>query len=269
MGLQRDRSEWQTPEPFLWTLIRNNIPLVIFLGLAAAGMLTVYWFYGAPEEGFAEAVVAAGSGESLSAPIVKQVPPRPVVQRFTQTPGPLHIALIAGHMNHDSGAVCEDGLTEADVNLKVAHSVVANLEARGIRAEVFSEFDPRLQGYSGTALVSIHADSCDYFNEFATGYKISGSPHTDSSQLSICMENEYQAATQLAFHANTITDDMRNYHAFREIAPAVPAIIIEVGFMNLDREMLTTNAHLPAEGIVNGIVCFLATQQSIAEGNAP
>ena len=269
MGRQRNSSDWQTPEPFLWTLIRNNISPVIFLGLAAAGMLAVYWFYGAPGEGFSEAVAAAGSGESLSAPISKQIPARPVAQRFRQTPGPLHIALIAGHMNHDSGAVCEDGLTEADVNLKVAHSVMAGLEARGIRSEIFSEFDPRLQGYSGTALVSIHADSCDYFNDLATGYKLSGSPHTDSSQLTICMENEYQAATQLLFHANTITDDMRNYHAFREIASGVPAVIIETGFLNLDREMLTTNAQVPAQGIVNGIVCYLATRQSVAEGNAP
>src|SRR5690606_10732911 len=142
---------------------------------------------------------------SLSANIHKPAPERPVLQRFTQTPGPLHIALIAGHMNHDPGAVCADGLTEADVNLKVAHSVVDDLQGRGIRAEVYAEFDPRLQGYGGTALVSIHADSCDYFNELATGFKISGSPYTDSSQLSICMENEYQAATRLPYHANTIT----------------------------------------------------------------
>jgi len=269
MSLQRDPTNWQTPEPFLWTLIKSNIPLLFFLALAATGMFTVYWFYAAPEEGFAEAVAAASSEASLSAPIYKQLPARPVEQRFVQTPGPLHIALIAGHMNHDPGAVCEDGLTEADVNLKVAHSALTDLQARGIHAEIFSEFDPRLQGYAGTALISIHADSCDYFNELATGFKISGSPHTDSSQLSICMENEYQAATRLPYHANTITDDMRNYHAFREISPNVAAIIIEIGFMNLDRELLTTNADVPAAGIVNGIVCYLATRQSIAEGGAP
>ncbi len=269
MSQPRNGHDWQTPEPFLWTLVKSNVPLLLFLLLAAAGMVTVYWFYAEPEEGIVQAVAAAGSGESLSARIHKQVPARPVVQRFVQTPGPLHIALIAGHMNHDSGAVCEDGLTEADINLKVAHNVVTNLEARGIRAEIYAEFDPRLQGYGGTALISIHADSCDYFNDFATGFKISGSPFTDSSQLSICMENEYQSATSLTYHANTITDDMRNYHAFREISPGVPAIIIEIGFMNLDRELLTTNAHMPVEGIVDGVVCFLASRQAVAEGSTP
>ena len=269
MARRQNNTDWQAPEPFLWILIKSNVPLLIFFGLALAGMFSVYWFFGEPDQGFAEAVVAAGSGESLSASIYKDVPARPVSQRFTQTPGPLHVAIIAGHMNHDSGAVCEDGLTEADVNLKAAHSVVASLQARGIPAAVFSEFDPRLEGYSGTALVSIHADSCDYINELATGFKISGSPHTDSTDLSVCMENEYQSATGLPYHANTITDDMRNYHAFRKIAPGVPAIIIEIGFMNLDRELLTTNTDVPVAGLVNGILCYLATQQAVAEGTTP
>lgn len=260
MGLRQDSSPWQKPEPFLWTLIRSNLPLVTFLLLAIAGMLLLYWFYAAPDEGIAEAVSVAASGDSLSAPIFKQVPARPVAQRFAQTPGPLHVGIIAGHMNHDAGAVCADGLTEADVNLKLAHNVVGRLQEQGIRSEVLAEFDPRLEGFVGTALISIHADSCDYVNDLATGFKISGSPRTDSSRLSICLENEYRAATDLLFHANTITEDMRNYHAFREIALGVPAVIIEAGFMNLDRELLTTKADVPAQGIVNGIHCFLQEQ---------
>jgi N-acetylmuramoyl-L-alanine amidase len=267
--LRQNSSSWQqqTPEPFLWTLIRNNVPLVVFLLLAAGGMVGTYWFYASPEEGIAEAVAAASAGESLSAVIYKEVPSRPVEQRFVQTPGPLHVAIIAGHMNHDSGAVCADGLTEADVNLKVAHNVAAALQERDIPVDIFAEFDPRLQGYTGTALISIHADSCDYINDLATGFKISGSSRTDSSQLSLCMEGEYQRATGLPYHANTITDDMRDYHAFREIAPGVPAVIIELGFMNLDRELLTTNAQIPSDGVTAGILCFLEARRAVAAGN--
>lgn len=230
-------------------------------------MLVTYWFYASPEEGIAEAVVEVSSGESLSAAIFKQVAARPVEQRFAQTPGPLHVAVIAGHMNHDAGAVCDDGLTEADINLKVAHNVVNALQERGISSDVFAEFDPRLEGYTGTALVSIHADSCDYINELATGFKISGSPTTDSSTLSLCMETEYQSATHLPYHANSITPDMADYHAFREIAPGVPAIIIEIGFMNLDRELLTTNAEVPSEGVLQGILCFLESKNVVAAGD--
>jgi N-acetylmuramoyl-L-alanine amidase len=179
------------------------------------------------------------------------------------------VAIIAGHMNHDAGAVCADGLTEADVNLAVAHQVVNLLQEQGIGADVYAEFDPRLQGYAGTALVSIHADSCDYFNDLATGFKISGSTLTDSEALSICVQKEYQAATHLPFHANTITEDMTNYHAFREIAGGVPAVIIETGFLNLDRELLTTDAAVPAQGIASGVQCYLQARQTLAIGSAP
>jgi N-acetylmuramoyl-L-alanine amidase len=71
----------------------------------------------------------------------------------------------------------------------------------------------------------------------------------------------------MAYHAHTITPDMADYHAFREIAPGTQAIIIEVGFMNLDREMLTDNVELPISGLVDGVFCFLDTS-TVAKANA-
>jgi N-acetylmuramoyl-L-alanine amidase len=50
---------------------------------------------------------------------------------------------------------------------------------------------------------------------------------------------------------------MTDYHAFREISPGTPAIIVETGFMNQDRNLLTTEVDRPATGITNGILCFL------------
>lgn len=253
---------WRAPEPFLWNLVRSNVPVLLFLALAFAGMMTVYWFFSPADDGVAEAFAGAGAQDSLVASIYKKVPAKPVAQRVAQSAGPLRIGLIAGHRDHDSGAVCDDGLTEAEINFLIAEKVVARLEQNGIRTEILAEFDPRLQNFSGTALVSIHADSCEYVNALATGFKISGSSMTDSSQLSACVEAAYGAATELPFHANTITDDMRDYHAFREIAAGVPALIIEVGFMNLDRALLTTNADVPAEGISNGILCYLENRNN-------
>lgn len=256
MQADRNQSSWQA-QPFLLHLLRRNLGLLLYLVVATAGMLGVYSFF-QPESGAtAAAVAAAGEEASLSATIFKKVPARPVTQRFAQTPGPLHIALIAGHMEHDSGAVCEDGLTEAAINLDIAERVHALLAAANVRSEVFAEFDPRLTGYSGTALVSLHADSCNYFNDQATGFKLSGSSFTDSTQLSTCVEAAYAEATGLPYHPNTITMDMRDYHAFRLIAQGVPAVILETGFMNLDREILTTGADLPAAGIARGILCFI------------
>lgn len=261
MSFERNQSSWQSPDPFLWLLIRRNLALVFYLALAGLGMMAVYWFFSPNAGGEAEAFAAAGEDDALSARIFKAVPAQPVAQRFTQSPGPIRIGIIAGHKDHDPGAVCEDGLTEAQVNMNVAEKVLARLQEEDVRAEILAEFDPRLHNYSATAVISIHADSCDYVNDLATGFKMSGSSYTNSTQLSICVEEAYQAATGLPYHANTITHDMTDYHAFREIAPGTQAIIIETGFMYLDRELLTTRADVPAEGIVNGILCFLETQQ--------
>lgn len=219
-------------------------------------MFTVYWYFN-PSGGDAEAIASVVSGTQLSAPLIKNIPSKPVEQRLAQSPGPRRIGIISGHRGFDSGAVCADGLTEAAVNAALAEKLAANLLARGIRAEILEEFDAKLTGYSATALISIHADSCQYVNDLATGFKISGSSFTDSSKLSICMENAYAAATQLSYHANTITADMANYHAFREIGAGTPAIIIEVGFMYLDRELLTTNTDSVVTGLINGVNCFL------------
>ena len=241
--------------PWLRVLGRN-ISIIIFLVLATAGMLTVYWFF-SPSDNEIEAIAAASSSFSLSAPIYKTIPDKPVTQRMSQSPGPIRIGIIVGHRGFDSGAVCEDGLNEVDVNANIAERVYAHLQAEGIGADLLDEFDPQLTNYFGTALISIHADSCVYYNEQATGFKIAGSSFTDSSPLSICVEHAYRDATQLFYHENTITPHMTDYHAFREIASGTPAIIIETGFMNLDRELLTTNADIAASGLINGIRCFL------------
>jgi N-acetylmuramoyl-L-alanine amidase len=236
----------------------RNIPMLVFIGLAMVSMFVVYWYF-SPAFGVPESVAAAQPipENSLSAPIYKDAPSNPVLQRLAQSPGPLRIGIISGHKDNDSGAVCADGLTEAEVNARIAESVATNLRSRGITTDILSEFDPRLQGYHATAFLSIHADSCEYYNEQATGFKMAGSSYTDSEALSICVEQAYREATQMPYHSNTITEHMTDYHAFREISPGTPAIIVETGFMNKDREMLTTNADVPAAGITNGIFCFL------------
>ena len=218
-------------------------------------MVAVYLYF-SPAGGNAE-VVAAVRSNGLSAPFYKPAPARPVSQRLVQSPPPIRIGIISGHRGSDAGAVCEDGLTEAEVNLNIAQLVASDLQTRGFRTELLNEFDDRLYGYSGTALISIHADSCNYFNEEATGYKVAGSYITDSTLLVDCIEDAYGEATQLPYHANTITPHMTDYHAFREISAGTPALIIETGFMNLDRELLTTNADVPANAILDGILCYI------------
>jgi N-acetylmuramoyl-L-alanine amidase len=233
--------------------------MVAFLIFSMSGMMAVYWFF-SPVGGDAEVVATAGQDGLLTAPFFKPMPAKPVTQRVAQSPGPIRIGIIAGHKGNDSGAVCDDGLTEAEVTANIATQVMAALQSRGVRVDLLDEFDPRLQGYSATGLVSIHADSCTFVNTLATGFKVAGSSYSDSSRLSICVEQAYREATQLPYHANTITPHMTDYHAFREIASGVPAIIIEVGFLFLDREIVTTNADIPVTGLTNGILCFLGQE---------
>ena len=54
---------------------------------------------------------------------------------------------------------------------------------------------------------------------------------------------------------------MTQYHVFDEINPYTTAGIIELGFMNLDQEILTTKPELLAEGIVQGIQCYLNNEE--------
>jgi N-acetylmuramoyl-L-alanine amidase len=169
------------------------------------------------------------------------------------------VGVVSGHRGYDSGAICSDGLTEAEINFGVAQRVVALLGRMGYTADLLEEYDDRLEGYQANAMVSIHADSCDVPG--ASGFKVarviySAVPEQED-RLVACLKEEYAAATGLSFHANSITYDMREYHAFNEIAPQTPGVIIEIGFMLDDRYVLLFQQDRIARGITEGIVCFL------------
>jgi N-acetylmuramoyl-L-alanine amidase len=54
---------------------------------------------------------------------------------------------------------------------------------------------------------------------------------------------------------------MTSYHAFGEVDQNTPAVIIETGFMNQDRDLLTNNPSLVARGITAGIMCYLNREE--------
>ena len=255
--MQSDYQNSPTEHSGDWvTFVGRNLGLLIFLFIGFVGMVAVFWYF-SPDEASSE-LVALNNNSLNSAPFYKPVASREILQRVAQSPGPLRIGIISGHKGSDSGAVCADGLTEAQVNEVIANQVVAYFQSQDIKVDLLDEFDTRLGNYGATAVVSIHADSCQYINELATGYKVAGSSYTDSSGLVNCIEQSYGQATQLPIHANTITPHMTDYHVFRTLPVGVPAVILEVGFMNLDREMLTTTPQIPADGVVQGIECYLA-----------
>lgn len=186
--------------------------------------------------------------------------PKPIP---TPSPTPFvpRIGIVAGHRGNDPGAVCKDGLTEAQVNYDIASRVTTEMRQRGYRVDLLDEFDARLTGYRGLLLLSIHADSCDTINDVATGFKVAhvldSKVADQENKLVKCLTEHYAARTGMRFHENSITYDMTRYHAFYEISPDTPAAIIETGFLRLDRVILTQRPDLVAQGIVDGLMCYL------------
>jgi N-acetylmuramoyl-L-alanine amidase len=168
-----------------------------------------------------------------------------------------------GQQSLDVGGVCDEGtpnqLTELEVNFEVAQRVFYELHRAGYQVDLLQEWDERLNGYRADVLVSIHADACLYPE--ASGFKAarvadSLVPEIED-RLVECIVERYGRRTGLAFHEGSITPDMRQYHTFYEIDPETPGAIIEVGFMLADRELLTQRPDLVAQGIIDGILCFL------------
>lgn len=184
----------------------------------------------------------------------------------TARPRPL-IGIVVGHWDDNSkdpGAVCPDGLTELEVNQGIAARVEQELVENGFDVDLLREFDTKLQGYKSLALVSIHADSCQYVNDDATGFKIAAALSNQyperASRLTACIKDRYEKATGLKYHPSTITNDMSSYHAFDEIDSNTNAVIIETGFLNLDRQILTKNQDQIATGISEGILCYIRNE---------
>lgn len=242
--------------------LTNTLQSLIVTVVAAAMIATIFTFWtpasflsDETREGLRPAY-ATLSAQSPPTPI-----PTPVWMR--------QIGIVSGHWGpypgtgrDDPGAVCPDGLTESEINRSVAQLVVQQLSGRGYDVDLLDEWDPRLDGYQASALLSLHADSCFEFDQpGATGFKVAPpasrtSARTDDLRLQDCLVRKYGEITGMPLHPS-LTRDMTEYHSFREISPVTPANIIELGFMFEDRDLLENRPDLLAEGIVAGLLCFL------------
>ncbi len=185
--------------------------------------------------------------------------------------GPARVGIVAGHWGLDSGATCPNGVTERQVNYAIAQQVQQDLQAAGILVDLLQEKDPRLENYQAQALVSIHADVCVWppsYGEKVSGFKLafaSAVPQKvaiQAAQLKRCLVQRYSAVTGLSFHPAAITRDMTEYHAFDEINPNTPAVIIETGYLahESDYDLLVNHPEQVAEGIAAGILCYLRNE---------
>jgi N-acetylmuramoyl-L-alanine amidase len=234
----------------------------LMLVIASASLLAVALISGrlVATGGEAPLTPVSGAAASVTPPSYSTTISSPT-SLSTQAP---RVGIVAGHSGYDPGAVCTDGTTEADVNMTVAEEVAALLRRRGYQVDLLKEFDERLTGYRASALVSIHADSCDVPG--ASGFKVarvtdSAIPEAED-RLVACLYREYQAETGLARHPSSITDNMTDYHAFREIDYYTPGAIIETGFLLDDYDLLVNRPKVVARGVAAGVVCFV-------EGSTP
>lgn len=236
----------------------RHLSRIIFTGALIATLFTIFTPLGLTFG------IGDGIEEIFSPPAadeVSQFLPTP-----TNRPRPL-IGIVVGHWGRqdDYGAVCPDGLTELDVNLEVASQVEEILRSEGFDVDLLKENDERLEGYQSIALVSIHADSCAFYNLEATGFKVAAALATarpdKANRLVSCVYSRYTDVTQLPYHAG-VTDDMSSYHAFEEIHSDTAAVIIETGFLNLDRQILTQQPDLIADGIAQGILCYVRNEDA-------
>ena len=246
---------------------RKNGTIVLFVFAFLLGVGYVLWLVSGTRTAQPTATVAATPSVVLAGPTrtlrptrtpqpvpTSQIQPQPGIQSQRK-----RVGIVAGHWQNDSGAVCPDGLQEVDINVEVASRVVFALQEQGYEAELLAEFSEKLPGYVADAFVSIHTDSCDVPG--VSGFKVarvaaSAIPEQED-QLVACLTQAYAEETGLSFHSNSISFDMTDYHAFRAIDPNTPGAIIELGFMDADRKLLTEDAGGVAQGVVEGIICFL------------
>ena len=245
---------------------RNSIrilPTVVAVGVLLATLFTAWT---------PEGLFSGSFSDKLSLILTSQ--PDDAAAITTAYPQ-MRIGIVAGHWGYDDdpGAVCRDGngdvtLTEAEVNLRIATIVQQMLMQEGFRVDLLQEFAQRPDGYNAVALVSIHNDSCQFIDDNATGFKVSAAMDTRdvnrAMRLTSCLRDRYAATTGLPFHAGSITPDMRDYHTFTEINDNTIAAIIETGFLNLDRDILTNHPEVVADGIVRSIKCFVNNENIVS-----
>jgi N-acetylmuramoyl-L-alanine amidase len=242
----------EAPSPLFRAL--RHIGLVVLVAAASATVFTMW----SPSS-----LLSSGASRAISLALATRIASNSTPVPPTATPAPLPlIGIVAGHSGpqNDPGAICPDGLTEAGINLDVANRTKAILEQAGFRVDVLNEFDDRLNRYKAIALASVHSDSCAYINELATGFKVARALYDKvpekSDRLVACLTDRYRDRTGMNFHAGSITLDMTQYHGFDEVDANTPDAIIELGFLNLDRDMLTNHADLLAQGVAEGVLCY-------------
>ena len=170
------------------------------------------------------------------------------------------IGILAGHAGKGSGAVCEDGLTEADVNLAIANMVKNKLENLGYAVFILSENAMEIINFEGFAFVALYCGSCEDSATNSSGFIVANSLHTQALEatntLAACMGDAYQRETGMYFTYKILANDLAVSDIIASLNPYTPVVFIEMGSLFHDRKMLVEESVKVAEGISKGIRCY-------------
>jgi len=179
------------------------------------------------------------------------------------------IGILVGHWNVDSGSVCDDGIIEANVTEAIANQVSMKLNALGYPVKLLAETDLDLINFRGPLLVALYTGSCDDTSDnrsgFMVGTTLTPSDLNASNTLAVCMGEIYQSSTKLDFSYEVIAADHSAYRLFELVNKNTPMIYLEMGSLLYDQTILIDNSENVANGIVNGIQCYLDTLENADE----
>jgi N-acetylmuramoyl-L-alanine amidase len=259
----RSGTRRRAPAPHPPRVWLSTIRTLLIVGAAAVLVSTIFSLWTRPT--FFSEEFRAGLNQVQATQRVINIQPTPLPTDIQE----VRIGVIAGHSGApedanfqvDPGAVCDDGLTELQINEAVAREVVAALRRDKYTVDLMTEFDARLEGYQADVLVSVHTNDCQDYGAAGTGFNAASAASRQTTRgqderLLDCLVTQYGATTGLPRHTG-LTFDMTEYHTFDEVAVDTPTAIIEIGFMRNDRDFLLGQQTLIAQGIANGIRCFL------------
>jgi hypothetical protein len=204
----------------------------------------------------------------------------PDLANWKRPDGPLRVGLQVGHWKNDelpdelakfrnNGGTSNGNTAEWEVNLKIAQETKNLLEQQGIVVDILPATVP--VGYWADAFVAIHTDGS--LNSRVAGFK-AAVPHRDrsgkASKLLQLIEGNYGQVTGFSLDPN-VTENMTGYYVFswrrydHSIHPMTPAIILETGFLTnpFEAKKLVNNPNLPARGIAQSIIQFLASSSPL------
>lgn len=176
------------------------------------------------------------------------------------------IGVLAGNWQNSTGEVCADGTLEADINHNFANLIKLELEDRKYEVDLFPEFDLNFLNYEADVFVAIYSGSCLEKplppSGFTIGTSLTEINPDNVNKLAVCLAENYQESTHLPFTYEVINPDHLSYHIFRDIHPNTPAVLIEIGKLSTDRELIDKKRTAIVDGIVAGIECFLENTTS-------